>query len=81
LEKILSGEIKSQNWRRAFARSRVIVSNVTTDQFGISGAAIDWALNLNPSSISKIILCERNDPALKDGFTMRSIIFHDPCFK
>jgi hypothetical protein len=45
----------------------VIVSNVTTDQFGISDAAIDWALNLNPSSISKIILCERNDPALKDG--------------
>ena len=49
------------------ACSGVVISIVATDQLGFCGADVARTLNLNPSSISKLISRARNDPALKDG--------------
>jgi hypothetical protein len=59
--------IKSQSRRRVVARSSVVISIVATGQLGFGGADVARTLNLNPSSISKLISRARNDPALKDG--------------
>jgi len=67
LGNILSGEIKSQNRRRAVARSHADISIVAFEQMGISGADVARVLNLTPSAVSKLVLRALNDPALKDG--------------
>jgi hypothetical protein len=43
-----------------------VISIVAVDQVGFSGAGVARALNLAQSTIRKLILRGRNDPALKD---------------
>ena len=64
---ILKDEIKSQSRRRAVAHSRAVISIVTIEQMGFSGADVARVLNITPSAVSKLVWRTRNDPALKDG--------------